>query len=110
MQNCRTLPRGTAGSPQLPPVIDNALVRANSLTLTVSLTDALRNVVDERLRSGLYGNASEYVRELIRRDEEAARELRALYQDGIDSGESLPISGEDWDALRAIAEAALTLR
>jgi len=58
-------------------------------------------VVDERLRSGLYGNASEYVRELIRRDEEAARQLRAIYQAGIDSGEAIPMTDEDWAALRA---------
>lgn len=67
-------------------------MRANSPTMNVSLTDALRDVVDERPRSGLYGNASEYVRELIRRDEEAARLLRSLYQAGIDSGESVPMS------------------
>ena len=71
--------------------------------MNVSLTDALRDVVDERLRSGLYGNASEYVRELIRRDEQAARQLRALYDAGINSGESRPMCDEDWAALRALA-------
>ena len=71
--------------------------------MNVSLTDALRDVVDERLRSGLYGNASESVRELIRRDEEATRQLRAIYQNGIDSGESVPMSDDDWAALRAVA-------
>ena len=71
--------------------------------MNVSLTEALRDVVDERLRSGLYGNASEYVRELIRRDEEAARQVRALYQVGIDSGDSVPMSDEDWTELRAVA-------
>lgn len=71
--------------------------------MNVSLTDALRDVVDERLRSGLYGNASEYVRELIRRDEEAARQLRAIYQIGIDSGESVSMSDDDWASLREVA-------
>jgi antitoxin ParD1/3/4 len=78
-------------------------MRAKTPTMNVSLTEALRDVVDARLRSGLYGNASEYVRELIRRDEEAARQLRALYQAGIDSGESVPMSEGDWAALRAVA-------
>ncbi|MBV8036101.1 type II toxin-antitoxin system ParD family antitoxin [Roseateles sp.] len=76
---------------------------AKTPTMNVSLTDALRDVVDERLRSGLYGNASEYVRELIRRDEEAARQLRSLYQVGIDSGESVAMSEGDWAALRSVA-------
>jgi antitoxin ParD1/3/4 len=78
-------------------------MRAKTPTMNVSLTDALREVVDERLRSGLYGNASEYVRELIRRDEEAARQLRGLYQVGIDSGESAPMSEVDWAVLRTVA-------
>lgn len=78
-------------------------MRTKTPTMNVSLTDALRDVVDERLRSGLYGNASEYVRELIRRDEESARQLRAIYQAGIDSGEATPMTDEDWAALRAVA-------
>lgn len=83
-------------------------MRTKTPTMNVSLTEALRDVVDERLRSGMYGNASEYVRELIRRDEEAARQLRALYQAGIDSGESVPMSDEDWTALRAVARSPAT--
>jgi antitoxin ParD1/3/4 len=78
-------------------------MRTKTPTMNVSLTDALREVVDERLRSGLYGNASEYVRELIRRDEEAARHLRAMYQAGIDSGEAMPMTDDDWDTLRKVA-------
>lgn len=83
-------------------------MRTKPPTMNVSLTEALREVVDERLRSGLYGNASEYVRELIRRDEEAARQMRALYQAGINSGESAPMSDEDWAALRAVARSPAT--
>nr|KAJ8740867.1 type II toxin-antitoxin system ParD family antitoxin [Delftia sp. PS-11] len=77
-------------------------------TMNVSLTDALQGVVDERLRSGLYNNASEYVRELIRRDEEAASQLRAIYQAGIDSGEPVLMTDEDWAALRAVARSPAT--
>jgi antitoxin ParD1/3/4 len=71
--------------------------------MNVSLTTGLRHIVDERLRSGLYGNASEYVRELIRRDEEAVRQMRALYQAGIDSGPAAPMSDDDWAAVRSAA-------
>jgi len=72
-------------------------------TMNVSLTDSLREIVDERLRSGLYGNASEYVRELIRRDNEATRQMRALYETGINSGAAVPMTEADWDGLRAVA-------
>ncbi|WP_418514803.1 type II toxin-antitoxin system ParD family antitoxin [Delftia sp. PS-11] len=83
-------------------------MRAKLPTMNVSLTDALQGVVDERLRSGLYNNASEYVRELIRRDEEAASQLRAIYQAGIDSGEPVLMTDEDWAALRAVARSPAT--
>ncbi len=74
-------------------------------TMNVSLTDSLREIVDERLRSGLYGNASEYVRELIRRDNEATRQMRALFDVGINSGAAVPMTEGDWDELRAVARA-----
>lgn len=74
-------------------------------TMNVSLTDSLREIVDDRLRSGLYGNASEYVRDLIRRDDEAAAQMRALYQAGINSGASTPMTEADWSQLRSIARA-----
>jgi antitoxin ParD1/3/4 len=92
------------------PIANNAGMPTKTPTMNVSLTDALRDVVDERLRSGLYGNASEYVRELIRRDEEAARQLRALYQAGIESGEAVPMTEGDWAALRSVARSSATGR
>jgi antitoxin ParD1/3/4 len=72
-------------------------------TMNVSLTDALRDVVDERLRSGMYGNTSANVQDLLRRDGDAAGHLRGLYQAGIDSGEVVSMCATDWDALRALA-------
>ncbi len=47
-------------------------------TMNVSLPDLMKEWVDERVKSGQYGNASEYVRDLIRedqRDEELRRQL-----------------------------------
>ena len=40
------------------------------------------------MRSGQYGNTSEYLRELIRRDQEeqAKKRLRELIEEGISSG------------------------
>jgi antitoxin ParD1/3/4 len=38
-------------------------------TMNVSLPDPIREWVDERVKSGHYGNASEYVRDLIREDQ-----------------------------------------
>ena len=42
-------------------------------TMNVSLPDALKAVVEDRVASGEYASASDYVRDLIRKDEEAKR-------------------------------------
>ena len=39
-------------------------------TMNVSLPDPMKNWVETQAKSGRYGNASDYVRDLIRRDQE----------------------------------------
>lgn len=60
----------------------------SSNTMSFALPEALRAYVDERVRSGQYGNTSEYLRELIRRDQEeqAKKRLRGLIEEGLSSG------------------------
>lgn len=80
----------------------------------------------ERVASGEYGNTSEYLRELIRRDrqEQAVNRLRALVADGLESGAPCPhrragrapasegprVRGVKAAALRPLAEADLVER
>ena len=56
--------------------------------MSFALPEALRSYVDQRVRSGQYGNTSEYLRELIRRDQEeqAKKRLRELVEEGLSSG------------------------
>ncbi len=56
--------------------------------MSFALPEALRSYVDQRVRSGQYGNTSEYLRELIRRDQEeqAKKRLRELIEEGLGSG------------------------
>ena len=56
--------------------------------MSFALPEALRSYVDQRVRSGQYGNTSEYLRELIRRDQEeqAKKRLRELIEEGLSSG------------------------
>lgn len=56
--------------------------------MSFALPEMLREYVDRRVQSGQYGNASEYLRELIRRDQEeqAKRRLRELIEEGLTSG------------------------
>jgi antitoxin ParD1/3/4 len=57
-------------------------------TMSFALPDALRSYIELRVRSGQYGNTSEYLRELIRRDQEeqAKRRLRELIEESLQSG------------------------
>jgi antitoxin ParD1/3/4 len=74
-------------------------------TMSFALPDALRSYIDERVRSGEYGNTSEYLRELIRRDQQAvaARRLRELIADGLASGEGRPATDDVMHEIRARA-------
>lgn len=57
-------------------------------TMSFALPETMRSYVDQRVRSGQYGNTSEYLRELIRRDQEeqAKKRLRELIEEGLSSG------------------------
>ncbi len=58
--------------------------------ITISMPDQMNEWVESQISSGRYGNVSEYVRELVRKDQErreaAIADLRRLLQDGEDSG------------------------
>ncbi len=58
-------------------------------TMNISLPETLREFVDRQVGRTGYGTSSEYVRELIRRDQDRL-ELRALIIDGARS----PIAGQ----------------
>ncbi len=69
-------------------------------TMNVSLPDELKSFVDERVGDGGFGSTSEYVRDLIRRDQERQR-LRELLLDGAASSPG-PIADDSFfESLRA---------
>jgi antitoxin ParD1/3/4 len=70
----------------------------STVTMNISLTDDLKAFVDARIQARGYSSASEYMRDLVRRDEERASEERfkALIQEGLDSGPD----PRSWDDLR----------
>ena len=60
-------------------------------TMNVSLPDPMKEWVDNQTKTGRYSNASDYVRDLIRRDQERSgklAELQRLITDGLESGVS----------------------
>ena len=64
-------------------------------SLHVSITDPMRDWVEARIASGDYANNSDYVRDLIRKDQERSEKLAAMQAaitEGIESGAAGP-----WD-------------
>ncbi|MCU0940276.1 MAG: type II toxin-antitoxin system ParD family antitoxin [Burkholderiaceae bacterium] len=74
-------------------------------TMNIALTEPMRAYVAERVASGDYGNTSEYVRDLIRKDqrEQRALRLRAMVEEGLASGPATADRRADHDELMAIA-------
>jgi len=67
--------------------------------MNISLPDALKAFVDEQVAREGYGTTSEYVRELIRRDQDRLR-LRELLLEGAASPPAAPADAEYFDGLR----------
>jgi antitoxin ParD1/3/4 len=70
-------------------------------TMNISLPDALKSFVDKQVSQGGYGTSSEYVRELIRKDQDRVK-LRGLLLAGAESELSkAPFAPAYFENLRA---------
>ena len=71
-------------------------------TMNISLPDQMKAYAEAQTKDGRYSNVSDYMRDLIRRDQERARaiaEIQALVDEGLASGPSVP-----WDLDAFLAE------
>jgi antitoxin ParD1/3/4 len=71
-------------------------------TMNIAIPSSLKQFVQERVSGGGYGSVSEYVRELIRADQKrAARErIEAEVLKGLDSGDPVEMTADDWKSIR----------
>jgi antitoxin ParD1/3/4 len=69
-------------------------------TMNVSLPDKMKQWVEDQVASGRYGNSSDYVRDLVRRDQERA-EAREKLQQMVDDALASGISDMGRDELLA---------
>lgn len=67
--------------------------------MNVSLPEALKSFVDEQVTLGGYSTSSEYVRELIRKDQDRRR-LRDLLLAGAGSAPGAPADDKYFEDLR----------
>ena len=68
-------------------------------TMNISLPDTLKSFVDEQVNQGCYGTSSEYVRELIRKDQDRLH-LRGLLLAGAASAPATPVDPAYFEGLR----------
>ncbi|WP_312327667.1 type II toxin-antitoxin system ParD family antitoxin [Stenotrophomonas sp.] len=71
-------------------------------TMNISLSDPLKQFVDEEVSEGGYSSTSDYVRDLIRQRQRAKAEnlLRQLIAEGLASGPAIPVTSETFDRMR----------
>lgn len=71
-------------------------------TMNISLTDPLKQFVDEEVREGGFSSTSDYMRDLIRQRQraKAAEFLRQLIAEGMASGPATPQEPDFFDKLR----------
>jgi antitoxin ParD1/3/4 len=78
-------------------------------TLTISMPDSLKAFIEGEVGTKGYGNVSEYVRTLVRGEQErqANARLEELLLEGLASGEPIDATPEFWNELRRDAATIL---
>lgn len=71
-------------------------------TMNISLPDPMKQWVEAQAETGRYSNASDYVRDLIRRDQERSDKIAAM-QKLVDEARASGISDETQEDIRARA-------
>lgn len=75
-------------------------------TMNVSLPGPMKEWVEQQTRGGRYSNASDYVRDLIRKDQDRAAKIASMQRlvtEGLEGGEGT----RSMDELRDIARARI---
>jgi antitoxin ParD1/3/4 len=78
-------------------------------TMNISLPDSLKAFVDEQVSQRGYGTSSEYLRELIRKDQDR-EQLRGLLTDGAATAPTRPVDKAYFAGLRSRVRKAAAAR
>ena len=70
-------------------------------TMNVSLPDQMKTWVESQSQSGCYSNASDYVRDLIRRDQDQRHQLVEALIAGEQSGDSTLSVNDIWAKVKS---------
>ena len=71
-------------------------------TMNISLPENLKEFVESQVQSGSYASVSEFMRELVRREQKARsrEELEKQLLEGLNSGDGIEATPEMWRELR----------
>ena len=71
-------------------------------TMNIALPENMKQFVRQQVAKGGYSSVSEYIRELIRTDEKenARAALESEILKGLQSGDSTPMTDQDWREIR----------
>lgn len=71
-------------------------------TLNISLPDTMKTEVENIIATEGYGNTSEFFRDLVRNylKERQEKKLDTLLIEGLNSGESTPLTKEDFERIK----------
>ena len=78
--------------------------------MNVSLPSDLREFVAEQVKSGGYGTASEYLRDMLRRarERQLRRQIDEMLIEAVESGATIPVDDADWASIRKAARTQLS--
>jgi antitoxin ParD1/3/4 len=71
-------------------------------TLNISIPEPLHEFVERQVAEGGHGDASEYIRKLLREEQKkkAKERVEALLLEGLNSGEPIEVNAEYWEKKR----------
>jgi len=71
-------------------------------SLNISLPEAMKDWIEQQVKEGGYGTASEFVREILREAQKtrARLELEQKLIEGIESGPPIALNDAYWEGLR----------
>lgn len=79
-------------------------------SVQVTMPETMKEWVEAQVRTGRYANASDYLRDLVRRDQDSSRDLIDALEEGAASGISDQSMEDIWQSAKAKANAKAKAR
>lgn len=87
-------------------------MKSQTTTMSISLPETLKAFIHDRVEDGHFSNQSDYIRTLVREDEQrqARERLERMLAEGIASGEPVAADDNYWEGIQQEAKKRLAGR